>query len=212
MSIWVGSFLLLTPTAFGAWGSFGFNYKVSTCTILEKNGKSPKSFLYALAFILPSAVFIYCYLNIYLTVRKSERALRSKYGLDKTELKKSYRLKLCCFGDEEKEIISEMSVEEKKRKKKITKDLKLLRVILTIFIVFIICYFPVVFVKIFKKEKSLPVLNIFGYICIYFTAIINPVIYVVMSKEYRKAYKNLFACSKKRDVSIGSASNNTQLK
>ncbi|XP_023234235.1 G-protein coupled receptor moody-like [Centruroides sculpturatus] len=197
LSIWVGSFLLLTPTAFGAWGSFGFSYKVSTCTILERGGKSPKNFLYAMAFTLPSAVFIYCYTRIYLTVRRSERNLRRKYGLEQ-EKSKSYWSKLCCFGEKEEEI--QMTSEEKRQKKKITKDLKLLRIILTIFIVFIICYFPVVFVKIFKKEKSLPVLNIFGYLCIYFTAIINPVIYVVMSKEYRKAYKVLFNCLNRKSV------------
>lgn len=38
--------------------------------------------------------------------------------------------------------------------------------------------------------------NIIGYVLIYLTTCINPIIYVVMSSEYRQAYKNLLTCKK----------------
>ncbi|XP_023234234.1 protein trapped in endoderm-1-like [Centruroides sculpturatus] len=198
--IWIGSFLLLTPTALGVWGEFGFSYEVSLCTILEKNGKSPKRFLYAFAFLFPSLVFIYCYTRIFLTVRKSERQVRSDYGSVRKEMeKKSFWKKLFCFRDNEEE--TDLSVEGRKKKKKLTKDLRLLRMILVIFIIFLISYTPIVFVKLFKKEKDLPVLAMFAYLGIYSTAIVNPIIYVLMSKEYRKAYLNLFIKSEKTNFS-----------
>lgn len=90
----------------------------------------------------------------------------------------------------------------KEEKKKLSKDLKVLRVILVIFLAFVICYFPVIFVKIFKKEMSLPGLNIIGYIGAFCTACVNPIIYVIMSKEYRRAYKELFVCSKKYNSNV----------
>lgn len=203
--IWISSFLLLTPTAFGVWGSFGFSPEVNVCTILEKNGKSPKSFLYVLAFFLPSAIFIYCYARIYLTVRKSERQLKVKYDLiGDISKKRNFCKKLCCFPEREKEEVK-MAAKDRKQKKKITKDLRLLRMILVIFVIFIISYFPIAFVKIFKKEKDWPVLSMFALLGIYSTAFVNPIVYVVMSKEYRKAYIELFT----RKIVEGSSSTGT---
>lgn len=74
-----------------------------------------------------------------------------------------------------------------------SKDKKLLKMILVIFISFLVCYMPITINKIFKF-MDFHVLNIAGYILIYLTTCINPIIYVVMSSEYRQAYKNLMMC------------------
>ncbi|KAK3914829.1 G-protein coupled receptor moody [Frankliniella fusca] len=74
------------------------------------------------------------------------------------------------------------------------KDRKLLKMILVIFASFVICYLPITVSKAFRDYFDDGVLNIAGYVCIYLTTCINPIIYVVMSSEYRQAYKNLLMC------------------
>lgn len=75
-----------------------------------------------------------------------------------------------------------------------TKDKKLLKMILVIFSSFVICYLPITITKTSDYLRGFHVLNICGYLLIYLTTCINPIIYVVMSSEYRQAYKNLLTC------------------
>ena len=73
------------------------------------------------------------------------------------------------------------------------KDKKLLTMIVAIMISFCVCHLPITLMKtIFFETTTHSVANVFGYVLIYFTTCANPVIYVVMSNEYRQAYKNLF--------------------
>lgn len=73
------------------------------------------------------------------------------------------------------------------------KDRRLLKMILVIFLSFVACYLPITLVKTFSKDDD-PVLNILGLLLIYLTTCINPIIYVVMSSEYRQAYLGLLSC------------------
>lgn len=75
-----------------------------------------------------------------------------------------------------------------------SKDRRLLKMILVIFVSFVMCYLPITTTKIFKSAHELPTFNIMGYLLIYLTTCINPIIYVVMSSEYRQAYWNLLMC------------------
>lgn len=74
------------------------------------------------------------------------------------------------------------------------KDRRLLKMILVIFVSFLICYLPITTTKIIRSVHEIPFLNIMGYLLIYLTTCINPIIYVVMSSEYRQAYWNLLMC------------------
>ncbi|XP_071564198.1 G-protein coupled receptor moody isoform X1 [Temnothorax nylanderi] len=74
------------------------------------------------------------------------------------------------------------------------KDRKLLQMILVIFVSFLVCYLPITVTKLFQGAVHWQGLNIAGYILIYLTTCINPVIYVVMSSEYRSAYKYVLLC------------------
>ena len=53
-----------------------------------------------------------------------------------------------------------------------------------IFASFVICYLPITVAKV-VSDPSLHLLSITGCILIYLTTCINPVIYVLMSSEYR---------------------------
>ncbi|XP_034106604.1 G-protein coupled receptor moody [Drosophila albomicans] len=74
------------------------------------------------------------------------------------------------------------------------KDRRLLKMILVIFVWFVICYLPITVSKIWKSANNVHVFNIMGYLLIYLTTCINPFIYVLMSSEYRRAYWNLLRC------------------
>lgn len=90
------------------------------------------------------------------------------------------------------------------------KDKKLLKMILVIFAAFVTCYLPITISKTFRDYFDYRGLNIAGYILIYLTTCINPIIYVVMSSEYRQAYKNLLMCRSGESHSSGQAQVNTR--
>lgn len=75
-----------------------------------------------------------------------------------------------------------------------SKDRRLLKMILVIFISFLICYLPITLTKIYTPLSKIHLFNIMGYVLVYLTTCINPIIYVVMSSEYRQAYWNLLMC------------------
>lgn len=102
-----------------------------------------------------------------------------------------------------------------------TKDRRLLKMILVIFVSFVTCYLPITSTKIIRSFHNIHVFQIMGYILIYLTPCVNPIIYVVsnfkqnkktqqkrgknqnnnnfqihqvMSSEYRQAYWNLLMC------------------
>lgn len=76
------------------------------------------------------------------------------------------------------------------------KDKKLRTLIMAIMLSFVICHLPISVTKIFLEFTTHPFVNIASYITLYLTTCINPIIYVVMSNEYRQAYKNLISCRK----------------
>jgi 7 transmembrane receptor (rhodopsin family) len=83
-----------------------------------------------------------------------------------------------------------------------TKDRRLLKMILVIFISFLICYLPITLTKIVHDITEVHGVNIAGYLLIYLTTCINPIIYVIMSSEYRQAYKNLMCRTNGRNVEV----------
>ncbi|EZA62029.1 G-protein coupled receptor moody isoform X2 [Ooceraea biroi] len=80
------------------------------------------------------------------------------------------------------------------------KDRRLLQMILVIFASFLVCYLPITVAKLLQDAIDWRGLNIAGYILIYLTTCINPVIYVVMSSEYRSAYKYVLLCKGERST------------
>lgn len=78
------------------------------------------------------------------------------------------------------------------------KDWKVLQMILVIFSSFLVCYLPITVTKLFHDTVDWRGLNIAGYILIYLTTCINPIIYVVMSSEYRSAYKYVLLCKREK--------------
>lgn len=84
-----------------------------------------------------------------------------------------------------------------------SRDRRLLKMILVIFISFLTCYLPITLTKVLNSISENNFIFISGYLLVYLTTIINPLIYVLISKEYRQAYKNLLMCRSNNSRSIG---------
>jgi hypothetical protein len=77
LATWLGGFGALVPTWFERWGRFGLDPAIGSCSILpDVNGRSPKEFLFILAFLAPCIAIVVCYARIFYIVRKT--ALKSR--------------------------------------------------------------------------------------------------------------------------------------
>lgn len=79
---------------------------------------------------------------------------------------------------------------------------RITKMVLAIFLSFVICYLPITVAKIADSDVTLPALHIIGYILLYLSSCINPIIYVIMNKQYRQAYKTVIMCKPGRLLSF----------
>ncbi|KAK9693037.1 7 transmembrane receptor (rhodopsin family) [Popillia japonica] len=163
--IWAGSFLIMLPPLLGIWGQLGLHPSTFSCTILEKNGKSPKKFIFLVGFALPCVVIIISYICIYLKVKKSTKKLRKHQVKDSTRNKNSRR---------ERE------------------DGRLTKLMLLIFVCFVFCFLPLMCVNVFDDEVRYPTLHVFASILAWASSVVNPFIYAASNRQYRSAYSKLF--------------------
>lgn len=86
---------------------------------------------------------------------------------------------------------------------------RITKMVLTIFLSFVACYLPITIIKVADKNVNHPGVHIFGYLMLYLSACINPIIYVIMNKQYRQAYKNVLMCKAPRFLSTLAAGANS---
>lgn len=173
--IWIVPFSVLIPTQFGIWGKFGLDKITASCTILpDANGNSPKTFLFIISFLLPSIAILFCYMKIYIHVRKNHKKVCDN-PISSMSSTSGYR-------DGGNFV---------QRRRLISKNHRhVLEMSLVIFLSFILCFFPATLITIFKWDYN-PNLNILGMLLVYMTTCTNPIIYISMSSEYRKAFMNI---------------------
>lgn len=75
---------------------------------------------------------------------------------------------------------------------------RITKMVLAIFLSFVLCYLPITVTKVADKDVNYPAFHIFGYIMLYLSSCINPIIYVIMNKQYRQAYKTVVLCKPSR--------------
>ncbi|XP_021937582.1 G-protein coupled receptor moody-like isoform X2 [Zootermopsis nevadensis] len=181
---WMFSFGMQIPTLLGVWGIFGLDKKLGTCTILnDSNGNSAKTALFIIAFLIPCCVIICCYALIFWVVHKSESRVREH-----------------AVGSHPKAPKSK-SKEHRDLKTK-RNEWRITKMVLAIFLSFVICYLPITIVKVADKDVHFPGFHVLGYIMLYLSACINPIIYVIMNKQYRQAYKTVILWRRPRLLSL----------
>ncbi|KAL1493062.1 hypothetical protein ABEB36_011200 [Hypothenemus hampei] len=159
---WVIAFLTMVPPLTELWGKLGLDPSTFSCTILEKDGNSPKKAIFLFGFAFPCLVIIIAYSCIYWTVRNSKIRLRSHEPLPKRTSKKE------------------------------RDDNRLTSLMALIFFCFLLCFLPLMLVNVFDDKVSYPELHVFSSILAWASSVINPFIYAATNKQYRSAYKKLF--------------------
>lgn len=163
--VWGFAFLIMLPPLLEVWGKLGLNPGTFSCTILSKDGKSPKKVLFLIGFVLPCVVIIISYSCIYWKVRNSRKAVWSHCPMSKNNRKQSRR---------------EMD------------DSRLTKLMLIIFICFLLCFLPLMSTNVFDDEVRFPTLHVLASILAWASSVINPFIYAASNRQYRAAYSKLF--------------------
>ncbi|XP_006561195.1 protein trapped in endoderm-1 isoform X2 [Apis mellifera] len=163
IAIWTLSFTLLLPPLLGFWGTLGLEPSTFSCTILKKNGSSPKKFLFVLGFIVPCVVISVSYFCIYWRVRKSRKNLEAHAGPNRRK----------AGGFQRRE------------------DSRVTRLMLTIFLCFLLCFMPLMLVNVIDDKIKIPILHVIASVLAWASSVINPFIYAGTNKLYREAYKQI---------------------
>lgn len=156
------------PPLLELWGRLGLDEATFSCTILKKDGKSPKKFLFMIGFVLPCVVIIVSYSCIYWTVRRQRLKLQAHSSSPKD----------CGYSVRERE------------------DSRLTGMMLTIFLCFLISFLPLMIMNIADDDNKYPTLQVLASVMAWASSVINPFIYAASNRSYRVAYYKLFTLLK----------------
>ncbi|KAK7081216.1 hypothetical protein SK128_002091 [Halocaridina rubra] len=195
---WIFAFVMLLPTLLNKWGRFGFDKKLQTCSIIDEDNKAPKQVLFGLGFCVPAVIIVICYSLIFFVIHRSEKRMRhhSSRGMNGSHTTGGGS---ALQGHSR----SLAKVEREARRKR--NEWRITKMVLIIFVAFLITYLPITLVKNLDKKVSYPGLHVLGYVLIYISSCINPVIYVIMNRQYRQAYKTVLLCKRPRLPSLTSS-------
>jgi len=172
--VWAFSFGMILPPLIEVWGTLGLDSATFSCTILKKDGKSPKKFLFIFGFLLPCIAIILCYSAIFYRVRQS------RLNVQKHSAPPS--------------VPKESVVQSSQRKE----DLRLTKMMLTIFISFLVCFLPLMLVNVVDDDVAFPAVHIIASVLAWMSATINPFIYAFKNRQYQQAFKKLLCVDKSR--------------
>lgn len=170
------------PPFFGVWGQVGLHEPTFSCTILEKDGKSIKKFLFLVGILIPCIVIICSYSCIYWTVRRQRKRIDRHSAISagpKNGSKKNSN------------ISNRNSCRIRERE-----DSRLTAMMLTIFVCFLVCFLPLMLVNVTDDKNKYPWLHIFASVFAWAASVINPFIYAASNRTYRVAYYKLFGLLK----------------
>ncbi|XP_077551965.1 G-protein coupled receptor moody-like [Haemaphysalis longicornis] len=194
--------LLFWPTA-GVWGQFGWDDDIGTCSVVPKNGRSSKAFLFMVAYFVPTTSIVICYSRICWIVRMTQRNLRQYRTNHKSAAF------VARFFAQRQDGGADSAVKVQRQQRCIAKDFRLLKTVFVTFAVFTICYLPTTVVQMFRRMDDYPLVHVLAYLTYYLSGCVNPLIYIYMSREYRQAFKELWLCARCAVLSESTGSQET---
>ncbi|KAJ2951658.1 hypothetical protein O0L34_g13816 [Tuta absoluta] len=181
---WMFSYGMQVPTLIGIWGKFDFDPQLGTCSIVpDEFGRSSKTALFVIAFIVPALLIFICYARIFWVVHSSEQRMR-----EHQRSQHSGPGALNTSTDKRSTIKDNRETKARRNEWRITK------MVLAIFLSFLVCYLPITIAKVADSHVHYPVFHIAGYLLLYASACVNPIIYVIMNAQYRAAYAAALCC------------------
>uniref|UniRef100_A0A2P2IDF3 Protein trapped in endoderm-1-like n=1 Tax=Hirondellea gigas TaxID=1518452 RepID=A0A2P2IDF3_9CRUS len=187
-AMWAFAFGIMVPPLLGVWGSLGLNPQSFSCTILKKNGSSPKKFLFLMGFLLPCVMIIVCNLAIFFKVCQSRRNLSTRTTPNTSSMSP---------GGPNSSVSSPLkkpSSFPSVRKE----DIRLAIMIAIIFLCFLLSFLPLMIVNVFDDDVVYPSLHVVASVLAWASAVVNPFVYAVTNRQYRTAYRKLFFGSSSR--------------
>ncbi|CAF4875567.1 unnamed protein product [Pieris macdunnoughi] len=181
---WMFSYGMQIPTLLGVWGKFDYDAELGTCSIVaDDRGRSSKTALFVIAFIVPALLIFICYARIFWVVHSSEQRMREHHRSQTIQgtLNNSSDIKRSTIKD---------SRETKARRN----EWRITKMVLAIFLSFLVCYLPITIAKVADSHVHYPVFHVAGYLLLYASACVNPIIYVIMNAQYRAAYAAALCC------------------
>lgn len=70
-------------------------------------------------------------------------------------------------------------------------DLRLTKMMLTIFISFLVCFLPLMLVNVVDDDVKIPTLHVVASVLAWMSATINPFIYAFKNRQYQQAFKKV---------------------
>ena len=70
-------------------------------------------------------------------------------------------------------------------------DLRLTKMMLTIFVSFLVCFLPLMLVNVVDDDVDVPTLHIIASVLAWMSATINPFIYAFKNRQYQQAFKKV---------------------
>ncbi|KAH9512933.1 hypothetical protein Btru_037099 [Bulinus truncatus] len=165
---WIVPIVCLQPAVSGAWGHFGYIQMMSSCNLgLDNSSQTFKIFLLIVRAAIPCGLIIYYYTAIYITTRASHQRLRS---LSTTT---TYAMRL---NNQRREM-------------------RLTRMMIAIFLVFLLSYFPCTISSVIDWSRMLSkTFHMFCQTSVFLGSAINPLLYGFMNEQFRTAYYQILTC------------------
>ncbi|XP_026332452.1 G-protein coupled receptor moody isoform X2 [Hyposmocoma kahamanoa] len=183
---WMFSYGMQTPTLFSIWGKFDYDPELGTCSIVpDDNKRSSKTALFVIAFIVPAMLIFICYARIFWVVHSSEQRMREH---QRSQRSGPGALNNSTSSDKRSTIKDNRETKARRNEWRITK------MVLAIFLSFLVCYLPITIAKVADSHVHYPVFHVIGYLLLYASACVNPIIYVIMNAQYRAAYAAALCC------------------
>ena len=89
-------------------------------------------------------------------------------------------------------------------------DLRLTKMMLTIFISFLVCFLPLMLVNVIDDDVKIPTLHVVASVLAWMSSIVNPFIYAFKNRQYQQAFKKLLCCDTKYPGRSGNRTTTSQ--
>ncbi|XP_071166936.1 G-protein coupled receptor moody-like [Mytilus edulis] len=166
---WFVPVLCLVPALTGVWGNFGYVAMMVSCNLLlDHKNQLFKIFLMIVRAVIPCVLIVYYYVRIYHTTLRSHHRLKQK-----------------------SRQLSSLGIHKQRL------EMRMTRMMLIIFIVFALSYFPCTITGIVDWNTILSKqFHMFCQLSVCIGSAINPLIYGLMNLQFRNAYIRI-CCLKK---------------
>lgn len=199
--VWGITIGLSVPPFFG-WASFNYDKGQSYCFADWTKSKSYTIFMIAACLFGPLGVMTYCYLKILKFKKDSGRRVHAASQTGENNTVNSLNAQITEPVDEQLYSRQPAAVRT---------DRKLMRTIMSLIVVFAICWSPFAIIMIIQVFTGalVPRSVDFGSLVLgYMNSFFNVFVYNATNKKIRQEYKRLFGCKSNR-IDIGSVTTNT---